>query len=69
MPGQYLSVPEFEYPRFKNCQQMNEGRSTALRTSRLYPQGKYSRYLFLLDSESNFGSQCDRKFYTTEDFQ
>jgi len=56
MPGQYLSFPEFEYSRFKNCQQINEGRSTALRTSRSYPQGKYSRYLFLFDSEWNFVS-------------
>jgi len=70
----YMVVESLKFPRFSvsqisNCQQMNLGISSALNTTRLYPQGKYSWYSFLLEAKSNSGFCCDRKDLVNASFQ
>jgi len=66
MPRQALGFKEFEVPRFQDNRHMKFIRLSALRTDRLYPKNKYSRYSFPLDAESTPGPQCGRKNYVNK---
>ena len=51
---------ELMLPDFVTTAQDGDSLS-ALRTGRIYPTRKYSRYSILLEAESTPGPQCDRK--------
>jgi len=53
LPGQSVKVPEFLVSQISNGQKMSLGSSSNLKTTRIYPQEKYSWYSYLLETESN----------------